>query len=254
MATSFEALPFEQQLEARQAAEVFAGLQRLLDLGFPDIRRAAPPGTSLEEFSRRFFKQKQKAIGLFAQALTETIEYSKALEGGSLKNSQKEKKLASLWKNAGEAVVPIDPSLASSLLMKGLGWIDPKVWERAEERGIKIRIPDMEMALEKLVASKEPDMPKPVPSWFPIAGVCFAAAGVLFLMYLYAMGPSPDPAKQTIFNVLVAFCLAAGGAFLGGDAIAKGKIPWFQDSPISFRAAGGIGIFVIAYLILHFTM
>jgi hypothetical protein len=89
-----------------------------------------------------------------------------------------------------------------------------------------------------------------IPSWFPIAGVVFTAVTILFLMYL-VLGPNMDPQKKTTFDVLMAFCASASAAFLGGAGVANGKIPFFQNSPITFSVYGGIGTFIVVFLILH---
>ena len=137
-------------------------------------------------------------------------------------------------------------------MMKGNGWIDSDVWLRAEEEGIKIGIKDMEgarMALNKLRPTKDA-----VPGWFPIVGVLFAVATVAFLMYIFIQGLPVDESRRLELNVLMAFCVAASAAFLGGTAAASGKIPFFQDSPIQFSAVGGIGIFVVVLLVMKYAV
>ncbi|MEA2873444.1 MAG: hypothetical protein QOH67_3420, partial [Hyphomicrobiales bacterium] len=72
-----------------------------------------------------------------------------------------------------------------------------------------------------------------------------AAVMVAFLMYSFVAGIPVDPQRRLIFNVLVAFSVAASGAFLGGDAVAKGSIPFFGKSPLTFTVTSGIAIFLI---------
>jgi hypothetical protein len=93
-----------------------------------------------------------------------------------------------------------------------------------------------------------------VPKWVPVAGFGFAAIGILFLMYLIIFMPAPDPEKKKYIDLLIAFCLAASGAFLGGNAAARGSIPFFKDSPVTFAAGGGVGIFVVVYLVLRYSV
>ena len=115
---------------------------------------------------------------------------------------------------------------------------------------LRIGIGDMQEALMKLNA-KQQEVGAPVPAWFPVAGVVFAAVTVLFLMYLLVSGV-PAANKRT-FDLLMAFCAASSAAFLGGSAVARGAIPFFRDSPIQFSTWGGIGIFVVVYLILRYA-
>ena len=91
-----------------------------------------------------------------------------------------------------------------------------------------------------------------MPGWAPAAGLGFAVATAVSLFYLM-IGPSFPPDKKIIFNVWIAFCVAASGAFLGGTAHAKGKlpIPFMKGAtPVRFSAVGGIAIFVVVFLLM----
>jgi len=90
-----------------------------------------------------------------------------------------------------------------------------------------------------------------IPEWFPMAGFAFAVATFISLFALLMM-PDITPAKRVIFNAWLAFCVAASGAFLGGQAVASGNLalPILKDSPIKFSAYGGIAIFIVVFLIL----
>lgn len=193
------------------------------------------------------------AVSRFVMALRETIIYLKDRRYGAPEDIHRELVLSDLWGKAGHAVSWIDPDLANRCMMKGLGWSDPEVWERAEAKGIKIGIADMEDALQSLLNKKERSMEQKLPGWFPIAGMFFAAMTILFLMYLILIGPALDPTKQNILNLMMAFCVAASAAFLGGDAVAKGNIPFFKDSPVAFSAVGGVGTFIVVFLILKYA-
>jgi len=91
-----------------------------------------------------------------------------------------------------------------------------------------------------------------VPKWFPVAAVGFTVLTIGFLFYLILRPEDIAPSKHLIFNVLMAFCAAASLSFIGGTAHASGRIPFFKDSPVEFMAVGGIGVFVVVLLILHY--
>jgi hypothetical protein len=193
------------------------------------------------------------AFDAFDKALIATIAYMKDRADGATEDKTTERGLTKLWTAAGKAVSSLDLSLADACTMKGLGWTNPKYWKDARDRGMRISIDDMtdaRLALNKKRNSYSVE--GSVPKWFPIAGVCFAVITIGFLMYLL-LGPPVDPQKKNIFDVLMAFCASASGAFLGGSAVANGRIPFFRNSPITFSAYGGIGIFVVVFLILHFA-
>lgn len=147
----------------------------------------------------------------------------------------------------------MDPDISDACFGKGAGWTDPNAWAQARKKGQKISIEDMPNARRVLNAKRQASMARvEIPAWFPVAGVAFAGVTVLFLMYLL-LGPTLAPEKKNIFDVLMAFCASASGAFLGGSAVASGRIPFLKDSPIAFSAAGGIGIFIVVYLVLHYA-
>jgi hypothetical protein len=198
-------------------------------------------------------RQFQQAFRAFDKALIATITYMKSRKDGQLQDSRKENELTELWAKASRAVATINPKLSDACMMKGLGWTDPENWEIARRDGIETGIEDMQKARSELNRKLyEMRVNESLPGWFPIAGVAFAAVTVGFLMYLL-LGPVLDPQKKTIFDVLMAFCAASSGAFLGGTAAASGEIPFLKDSPFRVSAAGGIGIFVVVYLVLHMS-
>lgn len=89
------------------------------------------------------------------------------------------------------------------------------------------------------------------PKWAPTVGAVFAAVTVLFLMILVIAGvifdrTVPDEARFLVVSIL-ALTVAAAAAFLGGDAAAKGKIPfpYFRDHPLQISTTGGIAAFLI---------
>jgi hypothetical protein len=87
-----------------------------------------------------------------------------------------------------------------------------------------------------------------LPRWFPFAGLGFTIVTILFLMYVVLGRP---PIETTPFKILIAFCAAASLAFIGGNAAANGNIPLFKNSPVVFSVAGGVGAFVVIYLVLQ---
>ena len=173
----------------------------------------------------------QAAFETFDKALITTIEYMKDRENGHPEDQRRERELTRYWNEASQAISPLDPDLSDACMQKGLGWTDPKVWKSARKQGIAIGIQDMQDARSTLNKKRQSamDMAR-VQKWFPIAGVCFAAVTVGFLMYLL-LGPALGPEKKRIFDVLMAFCASASAAFLGGSAAAKGSLPFFEQSP-----------------------
>ena len=47
--------------------------------------------------------------------------------------------------------------------------------------------------------------------------------------------------------IVMSLAVAASFSFLGGSAVASGKIPIFKDSPLGFSVGGGIAVFVIVF-------
>jgi hypothetical protein len=54
------------------------------------------------------------------------------------------------------------------------------------------------------------------------------------------LGPVLETQKKNIFDVLMAFCAASSGAFIGGTAAASGEIPFLKDSPFRVSAAAAL--------------
>jgi hypothetical protein len=249
MDTSFDSVDYWDQLDAEQAGEAMRALRNFIDRDFP---RGLKPNSANPK--PVVIEQRKDQVRLFVNALDATLDYMKKRQNG-YQSDVKEKRLSKLWKEAGQAIRPFDEKLARDCILKGLGWTKPDVWTRAEAKGYRIGIPDMENALEDLLGMGY-DMnntTQPVPKWFPIAGVVFAAITVMFLMYLIVFGGSVHAERRDILNLLMAMSVAASAAFFGGDAAAKGKIPVFKKSPIAFSAVGGVGTFIVVYLILWYT-
>jgi hypothetical protein len=92
-----------------------------------------------------------------------------------------------------------------------------------------------------------------VPKWFPIAGVAFAAATLLFFMALTLFGNALRIGPESRFAVIAVFSLGVGlsASFLGGTAAAEGKIPlpFAQANPLQFSLAGGVAVVMISMLL-----
>jgi hypothetical protein len=81
--------------------------------------------------------------------------------------------------------------------------------------------------------------------------VIFAGFTVISLFVLIITPIPLDPSKHFLVDIWMAFCVAASTAFLTGTASAKGKLPWIKDSPIEISAVGGIGVFVVVFIIMY---
>jgi hypothetical protein len=97
------------------------------------------------------------------------------------------------------------------------------------------------------------DVPKPVLGWFPIAGYATLVLTLLFLMVIYAYSVTIRPIQQDvgtrmILVFVVSLALAMGLSFIGGDAIAKGRLPFFENA-LSVSLAGGVAVWVVGMII-----
>jgi hypothetical protein len=107
---------------------------------------------------------------------------------GKPQDQNHEWQLTELWMEASRALSPIDgpevAKVADACMVKGLGWTDPTVWEAAERKGLKIGAQDMQGARKLLNRKRGISVSiSRAPTWFTIAGACFAAVTVLFLMW-----------------------------------------------------------------------
>lgn len=82
-------------------------------------------------------------------ALAATIKHMKETRE-SRAPSIGEDEIARLWQKGGQLVREFDPELANACMMKGLGWIDPDVWTRARQQGLRIGIDEMQDARMQL--------------------------------------------------------------------------------------------------------
>ena len=192
------------------------------------------------------------ALRTLDDALVATISYLADRKRGAAESLEKQTALTSKWMAASEAIAPLDHDFSHALMMKGMGWTDPTHWATADRDRTGISIEDMQKARRILNARRNEVAGHSVPKWFPVAGVGFAAITLAFLMYLL-VSPPIDQNKEPIFHAFLAFSVAASGAFLGGTAAAQGKLPLGNYSPVQFSAAGGVGIFIVVFLLLKVT-
>jgi hypothetical protein len=234
----------EDLLNAGQALALVRAAERFKKEG----RASSQPGdqSSPDTIKPSF----DEALKTLDDALGATIQHMREQDDGKI-TALTNKQIRDLWADAGQKLRFHDRELSNACMMKGNGWVDDKVWKRARAQNIKIDIEDMEKARMDLFGN-QPAEPR-IPRWFPIVGAIFAAVTVLFLMAVFFVGLPVDGSRRLILNVLVALCVAASGAFLGGTAAAKGKIPFFEKLPVEFSAAGGIGIFVVVLMIMKFA-
>ena len=92
----------------------------------------------------------------------------------------------------------------------------------------------------------EVEMPGEVPKWFAVAGYASGAATLLFFMYVALSG---DGRANQASVIVMALGLALAFSFIGGQAAADGRIPFFKNSPVAFSVGGGVAVFVIALLL-----
>jgi hypothetical protein len=95
-----------------------------------------------------------------------------------------------------------------------------------------------------------------VPAWFQKAGFVTGALTLFFLMALVVASvlgrEVPDGSKFLVTAVFALGC-ALSATFLGGDAVASGKIPFLADkSPLAISATGGIAVLVIVLVLGYY--
>lgn len=103
-----------------------------------------------------------------------------------------------------------------------------------------------------------PDAPQPAhkfPKWAPQIGVAFLGVTVLFLMALVFatvvfQKSVPDEGRFLIVAIL-ALTMAAGSAFLGGSAVASGKLPigGSSSNPMAYSLTGGVVVFAFVLIL-----
>jgi hypothetical protein len=184
------------------------------------------------------------ALSVVHKALLETRKYLKKRQDGGERAPKDEAHLSELWAIASDAIRPYDAALADLCMVKGHGWADDRVWGSFKDLPL-----ELDEILVRLMNTSVPG--GHAPKWVPVAGAVFAFLTFVSLLYLLVSPEGIPPGRTLIFNVWVAFCVAASGAFLGGDASSRGKIPWFKGvTPARFAVTGGVAVFIITLLIL----
>jgi hypothetical protein len=95
-----------------------------------------------------------------------------------------------------------------------------------------------------------------IPPWFQRAGFVTGVLTLLFFMSLAIVGISghevPKGSRFLVVAVLALGC-ALSAAFLGGHAVASGKIPFFGNAhPLAISTSGGIAVLVIILVLGHY--
>ena len=97
--------------------------------------------------------------------------------------------------------------------------------------------------------------PHKFPKWAPQVGVAFFAVTVVFLMALVFAGVVyekrvPDEARFLVVAIL-ALTVAIGGVFIGGNAVAEGRLrlPGSKDHPMTYSLTGGVAVFGVLLLL-----
>ena len=90
-------------------------------------------------------------------------------------------------------------------------------------------------------------------NWVLIVGVLLGAITIFFLMALVVMSTFAlivPPGSRFIVITIIAFGLSFSGAFIGGNAAAKGKIPFISEAyTAEFSAGGGVATFLIVFIV-----
>lgn len=102
------------------------------------------------------------------------------------------------------------------------------------------------------IGSQNVGPPRDQPRWILVVGAIFGALTLLFFMYL-VLHPDTltNPQTRLPISIVGALGVALAASFLGGAAIAQGRIPLPGGmDPIVFSSAGGIAVFVIVFALL----
>ncbi|BHH83769.1 hypothetical protein [Desulforhopalus sp. 52FAK] len=86
-------------------------------------------------------------------------------------------------------------------------------------------------------------------TWVLVVGVIFVAAAIVFLMSVTVVSffkeSLPADARPLIIFIFSA-CMSMGSGFIGGYAVAEGKLPMLNDkSPLTFGVGGGVAVLII---------
>ena len=91
------------------------------------------------------------ALRSISNALTETQLYYRDIEGGMLKDKDREKQLVLLWGAAAIPVRHIDPELASICQDKSEYWLNPDKWDSKMIADTGIALDNVNQRYKKLL-------------------------------------------------------------------------------------------------------
>jgi hypothetical protein len=109
----------------------------------PDSDHAASALKSLKERLQQGKIVEFDALAAVQDALLETRAYLARRAQGSERDSETEYLLSDLWSKAGAAIMPYDPQLANLCYVKGNGWADNDLWQKAEFKDLPISVDEM---------------------------------------------------------------------------------------------------------------
>src|SRR5947209_5427099 len=75
---------------------------------------------------------RKEALDALAAGVFETKSYLAALGRDEPPDRERELRICLLWKDAGIALMPMDPSLAQACINKAEYWAAPEHWEKAK--------------------------------------------------------------------------------------------------------------------------
>ena len=113
------------------------------------------------------------------------------------------------------------------------------------------------LVVKRVINMSPPPSPGSNPStglaqpWVMIAGALFGALTLIFIMGLVLLGVAGHEVPcNTVFlvNITVSLGAALAAAFLGGNASAKGNIPFLQNS-LATSVTGGLAALVIMLIV-----
>ena len=111
-----------------------------------------------------------------------------------------------------------------------------------------IRCPSMNKQAEPSAGAANP-LAQP---WVMIAGATLGGIVLFFFMALVLLGIGGHevPCTSTyLVNITLSLGAALAAGFLGGNASARGSIPFLKSSPMTFGVSGGIGTLVVVLVI-----
>jgi hypothetical protein len=132
--------------------------------------------------------------------------------------------------------------------------IDPTVNKIFSTNVINIITEDIRqmIGLKMIEKIEKKATPQALPGWFPKAGFISGLVTLLFFMGLVItslFGFSIPKTERYLPIIVLSLGLALASSFLGGYALARGKmpLPFAKDSPIKFSVTGGIAVFIITF-------